>query len=153
MFYLRFRAVCISRNDKLFFPIAAAWNGKSPGTNTGWFGLREQPTDRPIGGQTRRNVANVVIVIGLIFRCGATRRYGCGSLRIHESVETRLCSSFRSKRMPYWASRERYSIMSETRRNKIATRLRARMIPPIRHFFNYTANVTAVLSMCKVHGS
>lgn len=59
-------------------------------------------TGRPVGGQTHSNVANVVIVIGLIFRCGATRctrhrrrRYGCGSLRIHETVETRLCSSFR----------------------------------------------------------
>lgn len=60
----------------------------------------KRSTDRPLGGQTRSNVANVVIVIGLIFRCGAApshrcRRYGCGSLRIHETVETRLCSSFR----------------------------------------------------------
>lgn len=44
--------------------------------------------------------ANVVIVTGLICRCGAwrrrrRRRYGCGSPRIRETVEMRLCSGFR----------------------------------------------------------
>lgn len=73
MFYLRFRAVCISRNDKPFFPIAVAWNGKSRGTNTGMIRFG-RTTDRSIGEQTRSNVANVVIVIGLIFHWGAARR-------------------------------------------------------------------------------
>lgn len=70
----------------------------------------KQSTDRPLAGQTRSNVANVVIVIGLIFRCGAARRPTAAAVMAAGLFEftkpwKRDYAPVFGKRMPYWPSR------------------------------------------------
>lgn len=119
-------------------------------------------TDRPVGRPVGKRTATLQMSLSLsdwfsvaAQRGAATRRrrrrrrYGCGSLRIHETVETRLCSSFRRTdaildikliatillRRSLWRDATR-------KRNEIAIRLRVQIIAI--HFFNYMTNLFAI---------
>lgn len=115
----------------------------------------KRSTDRPLGGQTRSNVANVVIVIGLIFRCGATRRPTALPplwLRVSSNSRNRgnkIMLQFSANGCHIGHRRLLFDYVdrgAETGRNDITTRLRAHDVLLIRHFFNYT-NFATILSM------
>jgi len=99
MFCLRFRVVYISRNDKLFFPPSCVGQQK-PRDKYRMIRFErttDRPTDRPTSRWAMRsNVANVVIVIGLICHCGAVHR-GTTRRGVPPSLWVRVSSDSRNR--------------------------------------------------------